>query len=486
MHGLENFDHKSADLSEATTVPNQRQTGERKISIIVFVPASSPHLTCIDKAQRYMKIFTPSTAIGLVILAINALNSSIVIAENWPGWRGPRGDGSAIDSQAPTEWDGTKGAGIAWKIPLPGYGHSSPIVWNDRILVTGCIDETQERYLLCLDAKDGKEIWKSTVVQSNLETKHKLNSYASGTPATDGKTIYVSFLETDGRETLAKKTDKPKMMTPGAMVVAAFDMGGKPLWQTRPTEFSSVHGFCTSPVIFENLLIVNGDHDGESSILGLNRETGETVWKFPRVHQTRSYCTPLIREAAGKTQMVLSGSKQVVSLNPRTGKEYWHVEGPTEQFVASMVFDGEKFYLTAGFPDYFVMAVKPDGSGDVTKSHVAWNSTEAKCYVPSPVLAGKHLFVADDRGTMNCFDTESGKRLWLDRLSGHYSASLLNVNGLVYCTADDGVVRVLRPGPSLDIVSTNPLGESSFASAAVSNGRIYIRGEQHLFAIGLK
>jgi outer membrane protein assembly factor BamB len=430
-----------------------------------------------------MKILTAHPVVLVAILILGASTSTVSFAENWPAWRGPRGDGSAIDENVPVQWDGTTGAGVLWKVPLPGYGHSSPIVWENRVLVTGCIDESQERFLICVDAKNGKEIWKSLVIKSSLETKHKLNSYASGTPATDGKTIYASFLETDGREALAKNTDKPKMMTPGSMVVAAFDMGGKLLWQKKPTEFKSVHGFCTSPVIFENLLIVNGDHDGESSVLALNRETGETVWKFPRVHQTRSYCTPLIREAAGKTQMVLSGSKQVVSLNPRTGEEYWHVEGPTEQFVASMVYDGDKFYLSAGFPDYYVMAIRPDGSGDVTKSHVAWNSTEAKCYVPSPVLAGKQLFVADDRGTINCFDTETGKRVWLDRLGGHYSASLLNINGLIYCAADDGVVRVIRPGPALDIVSTNPLGESSFASAAVAHGRIYIRGEQHLFAI---
>ncbi len=415
-------------------------------------------------------------------VAIGAFES--VVAENWPGWRGPRGDGTSTEVNVPKQWDGTTGEGILWKVEIPGYGHSSPIVWGSQIFVTGCDEETKERRLLCFNKDDGKLRWKAEVIQSSLETKHKLNSFASGTPATDGSTVYVSFLETDGREALALNTDKPKMMTPGAMVVAAFDMQGKLLWQKRPTEFSSVHGFCTSPVIYEDLLIVNGDHDGQSSILALDRSTGDTVWKFPRVHQTRSYCTPIIRQAAGKDQMVFSGSKQVVSLNPRTGQEWWHVEGPTQQFVASMVYDGDKFYLSAGFPDHFVMAIRPDGSGDVTGSHVAWSSTEAKCYVPSPVLADNQLFVADDRGTINCFATKDGTRVWRDRLGGHYSASLITAGGLVYCTADDGVVKLLRPGQELDVVSSNPLGESSFASPAVSDGRIYIRGEKHLFAIG--
>jgi outer membrane protein assembly factor BamB len=317
-----------------------------------------------------------------------------------------------------------------------------------------------------------------------LEKKHNLNSFASATPVTDGKTVYVSFLETDNTEVPAKNVSSPKMVTPGSMVIAAYDFDGKQLWVNRPSPFSSVHGYCSSPVIFEDLLIINGDHDGESHILALDRHSGELVWKFPRVHQTRSYCTPIIREVAGKTQMVFSGSKQVISLDPRTGKTHWVVEGPTEQFVASMVFDGTLFYLSAGFPDHYVMAIRPDGEGDVTDTHVQWSITDAKCYVPSPVLVGEQLFVADDRGTLNCFSTVDGSRYWIDRLGGHFSASLVTANGLVYCTADDGKVVVVKPDKELNVVSTNMLGENSFASPAMSQGQIFIRGENHLFAIG--
>jgi len=405
-------------------------------------------------------------------------------AENWPGWRGPRGDGTSLETSLPTQWNATTGEGIAWKVPVPGRGHSSPIVWNDQIFIASCLEETNERVLLCFDRRDGRILWQRTVLESPLETKHGLNSFASGTPATDGEAVYVSFLETDKTVVPAKNVSAPRMNTPGSMVVAAYDLAGVQLWATKPSPFSSVHGFCSSPVIFENLLIVNGDHDGESHILALDRKTGEVVWKFPRVHQTRSYCTPIIREVAGKTQMVLSGSKQVVSLNPRTGDIHWTVDGPTEQFVASMVFDGVKFYLSAGFPDHYVMAIRPDGNGNVSDTHVEWSITEAKCYVPSPVLVGEQLFVADDRGTLNCFDTKDGSRLWRDRLGGHYSASLIAANGLVYCTADDGIVSVIQPDKQLNVVSTNALGENSFASPAVSQGQIFIRGEKHLFAIG--
>lgn len=405
-------------------------------------------------------------------------------AEHWNAWRGPRGDGTSLEKNVPVRWNGLSGENVAWKVIVPGSGHSSPIVWEDHVFITGCDEAKNERLLVCLDRRSGKTIWRSTVFRSDLESKHQLNSYASGTPTTDGNSIYVAFLETVGPEEPAKNVGTPRMIRAGDMIVSSFDMLGNRQWQKNLGRFTSAHGFCTSPVVHKNLLIVNGDHDGQSHVFGLDQKTGEIVWKFPRVHQTRSYCTPIIREVAGKTQMVMSGSKQVVSLDPNSGNLWWFVEGPTEQFVASMVFDGNQFYLAAGYPDYYVTAIKPDGTGDVTKSHIAWSSRDAKCYVPSPVLVGRKLFVVDDRGTINCFETESGKRHWQARLGGHYSASLVTANGMVYCTADDGIVKVILPGESLNVISENPLGENSFASPAISQGQIFIRGEQHLFAIG--
>jgi outer membrane protein assembly factor BamB len=405
-------------------------------------------------------------------------------AENWPCWRGPRGDGTCTEANVPTTWNGQTGENIAWKVEVPGIGHSSPIVWADRIFLVSCVEETQERLLTCFNRTDGKTMWQKTVVKSILETKHRLNSFASGTPATDGKTIYVTFLVADGHEVPATNVGKSRPVTPGEMLVGAYDYDGNQLWAVKPGSFTSVHGYCSSPVIYKDLLIVNGDHDGDSYIVALNRETGKTVWQTPREHKTRSYCTPIIRDAAGKTQMVMSGSKRVVSLDPLTGKEYWRIEGPTEQYVASMVFDGDKFYMAAGFPTHHVLGIRPDGSGDVTDTHVSWHSTEAKCYVPSPVLVGKHLFVADDRGTANCFDTKTGDRIWQDRLGNHFSASLIAANGLAYFFADDGTAKLVRPGDKLDVVYENPLGEFVFASPCVSDGQLFVRGEKHLFAIG--
>ncbi len=411
-------------------------------------------------------------------------------AENWPCWRGPRGDGSSAEPHVPTKWNGTTGEGIVWKTKLTGQGHSSPIVWDNHLFLTACEMDSQDRVLQCYDVREGKLKWSRAVMHAPLETKHDLNSFASGTPATDGELIYVSFLKPhqDASDAAAKTNEpkKKKSVTPGTMVVAAFDLQGELRWQVEPGEFASVHGFCSSPVLYGSTVIVNGDHDGESYIVALDRATGKTIWKQPRVHKTRSYVTPLIREVGGQTQMVFSGSKQIVSLDPRDGSTLWKIEGPTEQFVASMVFDGSRFFMTAGFPDYHVMAIRGDGRGDVTDSHVAWHSTDAKCYVPSPVVVGGYLLIADDRGTGNCFNAETGERVWLERLGKHYSASLVSAGGLVYFTADDGITKVVKPGDKLDVVAENPLGEYTFASPAIAAGRIYLRGDQHLFCIGTK
>ncbi len=424
-----------------------------------------------------MRSLVSCVAWSCLAIAFLSLASS-ASGEDWPQWRGPRGDGTSIEPNVPIRWDGETGDGIAWKTPLPGIGHSSPIVHGRHLFLTTCLLESNHRDLICLDSKTGDVLWQQTVVVAPLEQKHKLNSFASGTPATDGKTVYVTFLEPTGAS--------EGRVSPGNMVVAAYDFQGNERWKVRPGSFSSMHGYCSSPVLFNNLVIVNGDHDGESYVVALDRESGETKWKSPRKHKTRSYVTPLLRNIGGEPHLVFSGSKQITSLNPRDGSTWWKIDGPTEQFVASMVYDGDKFYMTAGFPTHHVMGIRSGGRGNVTESHVAWHSTVAKCYVPSPVLVGRYLMVADDRGIVNCFDKRSGDRIWRERMGRHYSASLVTAGGLVYLFDDDGICKIVKPGETAEIVSKNKLGESCYASPAISDGRIYVRTKSHLFCIGAK
>jgi outer membrane protein assembly factor BamB len=406
-----------------------------------------------------------------------------VRGENWPGWRGPRGDGTSDEAGLPVQWDGKTGENLVWKTPIPGVGHGSPIVWDDALFLLTCLPETGERVLLRLDRQTGVLQWRRTVINSPLETIHARNSHASSTPATDGEFVYVTFLEVDGSTIPARNVGQARPVTPGKIVVAAYDFAGQLQWKVRLGDFVSVHGFCSNPVIHEDLLIINGDHDGDSYIAALDKRTGDTIWKTRRDHETRSYVTPLIREIEGRTQMVMSGSHQVTSYDPRDGSRHWKIDGPTEQFVASMVYDGRHFFMAAGYPTYHVMAIRPDGTDNVTDTHVAWHVTNAACYVPSPIVVGNYLLVADDRGTANCFATATGERLWQARVGHHFSTSPVTAEGLVYLVADDGVTYVIEPGESLKVIAENPLGEFTYASPAISQGQIFLRGEKHLFCI---
>lgn len=408
----------------------------------------------------------PRWGVATLLAWMAAMLPCQVPGENWPGWRGPRGDGTSLEKGVPVRWDGISGQGVVWKAIIEGTGHSSPIVWEDRIFLTTCSEETLERVLLCLDGSSGQVMWRQTVLRSPLEPKHKLNSFASGTPATDGHQVYVTFL--DRKE----------------MVVAAYDAEGRQQWLVRPGEFASIHGYCSSPVLFEDLVIVNGDHDGDSYIVALDRASGRTVWKVPREHKTRSYSTPLVRTIDGRVQMILAGSKQVASFDPRTGRRHWVIEGPTDQFVASVVYNGELVFMTCGYPERHILAIRPDGSGDVTETHIAWRTTENCAYVPSPIVVGEYFLVVSDDGIASCYQATSRRRLWRQRLEGSYSASLVAAEGLVYFLSDRGETTVVRPGLRFDHVAANPLGEACSASPAISRSRIYLRGDRHLFCVG--
>ncbi len=444
--------------------------------------------------------FIPQTCPDTIMLAILKLTALSVLlcpcwlvvpapAKDWPGWRGPRGDGSSLENGVPLHWNGPAGQNIAWKTEIPGKGHSSPIVCGDRVFVTSCREDRRDRVLLCLDRASGRILWEKVVLHSPLERRHSLNSCASGTPATDGRRVYVTFAAIDptvpkGDRSFTTEKERPDAVDPCEMFVAAYDFQGHDEWHVRPGKFASVHGYCTSPLLFENLVILNGDHDGNAYLVALDRSSGKTVWKTPRENRTRSYCVPLIRRLDGRTQMILTGSLCVASYDPRTGRRYWIIDGPTEQFIASPVDNGKLVFITAGFPQLHIMAIRPDGHGNVTKTHVAWHTTKGCAYVPSPIVVGPYFLVASDGGIASCFQCATGKRYWMERMGSHYSASLIAAGGAVYFLADDGRTKIIRPGPQLEVLADNPLGENCYASPAVSQGHIFLRAEKHLYCIG--
>ena len=402
------------------------------------------------------------------LFSILAFSPAFAQAENWPGWRGPRGDGSSLDKEIPIEWKVE--SDTAWKTELPGVGHASPIVWNERIFTVSAVEENNARLLLCLDRNSGDLLWQKTVLETDDERIHKLNSRASSTPVTDGERVFVSFLDGD------------------KMFVAAYDFDGNKLWSVRPGVFSSVHGYCSSPILWNGKVILNGDHDGPGYLVALDQKTGEQIWKIDRPNNTRSYCPPIIRQIGERTQMILSGSKCVASYDPDTGDQHWIIDGPTEQYVASLVYNPalELLFLTCGFPEKHMLAIRPDGKGNVTDTHIKWRTQTGASYVPSPIAIDDYFLVVADNSVGSCFHADTGEQYWRERITEgeKHSASLISARGLALFLSDSGTMTAVEPGPEYKVIAKNELGENAYASPAIVDGQWFIRGDKHLFCIG--
>ena len=401
------------------------------------------------------------------LLSLLTLAIGLTCAEDWPGWRGPSSDGTVSETGFPLTWSSTEN--VKWKTGLPGTGHSSPIISKGKVFVAGCIENEKKRVLYCLDRNNGKILWEKCSVVTDLEKKHNENSWASSTPAADGERVYITFF------------DNPQMR------VYCYDYQGNLLWEKNPGEFHSVHGFCSPPTLYKDLVIVNGDQDAKAFIVALDKLTGNEVWRTDRPNRTRSYCPPVVIDTPEKKQLVLTGSKCVASYDTDTGKQNWIVDGPTEQFVSSMVYHQGVLLLTAGFPEHWVMAINPNGNGNVSKTHVLWARQKEGGYVPSPVAHAGKLFLVDDQGVASCWDVKTGKQYWKERLSGKgHHASAVAADGRIYLTADDGVTFVLSATEQFEVLSKNPLGDRVFASPAFSNGEIFIHSSKALWCISDK
>lgn len=395
-------------------------------------------------------------------LLINALSETS--AQNWPCWRGPNGDGTSMETNLPVLWDSV--TNVVWKVAVPGIGYSSPVVFNEKLFITSALPDTQEKILLCYDNRNGKLLWQRTVVKSPFERKHDNNSHASGTPATDGKMVFVSFL--DGSN----------------VVVAAFDLAGRQVWLQKPGTFESPHGYSCSPVLYEDKVIINGSSQKDPFVAALSKSDGKILWKIKHERPSHSFSTPIIRKIAGKTQLIFCGNREIASYNPADGSKYWFVSGPSEDFCSSPVFNEKTglILVSSAWPQRTLVAIKPDGKGDVTNSHVVWQSREGAYYVPSPVYKDNLLFTTMTTGKLHCIDAATGDIIWTESMGPQYSSPVI-AGGVIYMPKDDGVITVIKPGLKFESVARNAMGEKMFASPAISNGKIYLRGFQHLYCI---
>jgi outer membrane protein assembly factor BamB len=389
-----------------------------------------------------------------------------VHAENWPAWRGPRGDGSSLETNVPIHWSATQN--VVWSTPVPGEGHSSPVVWNDRVFTATAFPEKEERALVCVERKTGKLLWQQTVLKAPLEKKQTENSYASGTPATDGERVYVAFQ--DGNQ----------------VAVAAHDFSGKQLWLMHPGEFQTEHGFASSPVLSGDKVILAAEGQKGNFLAALSRTDGHTIWKTALERPSNSFGQPFVRTLAGREQIVLCGNKSVMSFDLKDGSLIWFTENAATDSVVTPVYN-EKAGLvltSTSWDKKELSAIKPDGSGNVTSNKVAWKSQRGGPYCPSPISVGDYFLTVSDAGNeMYCFRAASGEIFWHEPF-GHAHASPVAVGSLVYFLNDKGLMNVVRAAEKYELVASNDLGEKCFASPAISDGQIFLRGDKHLFCIG--
>ncbi len=408
----------------------------------------------------------PTGRILIAALLVGALSfPTSANAENWPSWRGPRGDGTCLEKNVPSQWNA---ANLVWKTALPGAGHASPIVWGEWIVTATALPEKLDRLLLSVERSTGKILWQQTVAHGPLGPTHTENSYASCTPVTDGKRVYVTFRVGD------------------EIIIAAHDLAdGKQVWLVRPGTHSSEWGFSTAPVLYKDKLIVDCDSKGKSFLIALSPDDGRTLWRLDRSHEGISYAAPLIREMAGRLQMIQCGDRCVTSFDPETGKPFWTVDGPSQEFVATPVYSEKAglIYAASTYPKTQIVAIRPDGSGDVTQTRVAWRDTKGTPAIPSFLAAGDFLYTINSSGQTFCYDAATGKVLWQERLGAHFASPVL-IEGLVYFVNAKGQINVIKPGAKFERVAQFELGEKCYASPAISDGQVFLRGFEHLFCFG--
>jgi len=386
---------------------------------------------------------------------------------NWPWWRGPALDGKALDAGIPQQWGETEN--ILWKSKVPGREHSTPVVWNSRAYLTTANEQEESQRMLCYSLSNGELLWDTPIHQGGFMHTHKKNSQASSTPACDGERLFVPFMvKQDGVN---------------GIWVSAVDLDGNVVWQTLAGKFTSKHGYGSSPVLYKSLVIVSGDNGPSGFLAALDRATGEIRWRIRRP-EMYSFASPVIATLAGRDQLLIHGTQQVASYDPSTGEEIWHCAGPAQTCANTMVFDDQKVYASGGWPEKELLAIRADGSGDVTDSHIAWTSKQAVSYVPSMLVHRGQLFSVSDQGIAMCYNAANGDVVWKKRLGGNFSASPLLVEDNIYVPDEAGKLHVFKASDKFEHVAINDLKDGGFATPVVAGGRIYLRTLHFLYCIG--
>jgi outer membrane protein assembly factor BamB len=433
-------------------------------------------------------------ALTSLVLSLTLAGPAVLAAtENWPQWRGPGGQGVSADSQVPTEWAPDKN--IAWKAELPGTGMSSPIVWGDRIYLTSVIEgdvvpgqrAVKHRFgqeqdwvhpdsvaadrkhtfkVVALDAKSGRILWDRTAYEGTVfDARHRRSSFAGPTPVTDGAMVYAYF---------------------GPEGLYAYDASGNLAWKAV-TPFPTLGlGTGTSPVLYENLVIIQRDEDNgdQSALVAYDKKTGKEVWNTKRSVEI-TWSTPVLVQSGGRTELVTNGNELIIAYDPATGKELWRTTGVQSNAIHTPLVGHGLVIVTAGYPVKKVIALRP---GTVPEGQrVAWEYSRGTGYVLSNILYGDYLYLFTDNGIVTCLDPKTGAVKYEGGripVPARFMGSPVAFGGFVAMTSEEGDTFMLKAGATHEIVRTNSVDEPVYSSPAIANGRIYIRSDKHLFAIG--
>lgn len=390
-------------------------------------------------------------------------------AKYWPRWRGPSGQGIVEQGDYPDKWSETEN--VLWKVPVPGSGNSSPIIWKDRLFLTTSYDKGKRRSILGFDRRSGKRLWEAFAPEGNPEHVKDKNGWASGTPTTDGERIYAYF---------------------GNYGVLCVDLDGKQVWHVTFGEMDAYHGMACSPLLYKDRVIVFQDHRSPSGsfVVALDKRTGKEVWKTPRQEKV-GWGSPVAIHVNGKDQIIVSSQNRVYAYDPENGKKLWSCGGNLVEVTPTPVVGHGLLFCCSGRAGP-TLAIVPDGQGDVTKTDkVVWKTIKGSPFIPSPLLYGDHLYMVNDIvSVITCFEAKTGKLMWSARcgqpVKHGFSASPIGVNGKVFFTNDEGETFVLAAGAKYDLLHTNRLGEKTLATPALLDGRWYWRTEHHLWCIGKK
>lgn len=412
--------------------------------------------------------------------------------ENWPQWRGPGGQGVSTETQLPTVWQPDRN--IAWKTELPGSGHSSAVVWSDRVFVTAAIegdvvpgaravehtvegkpwvhpdsvaaDRKHTLKVVALEATSGRIVWERTAFEGRVhDARHRRSSFAGPTPATDGRMVYAYF---------------------GPEGLYAYDLAGELKWKAVERFPTLGLGTGTSPVLLDSLVIIQRDENegANSAIVAYDKETGKEVWRVKRPVQI-SWGTPVVVTAGGRQELVTNGTEFIIAYDPQSGRELWRTKGVESNAIHTPLVGHGLVIVTAGYPVKKVIAIRP---GDVPDDkRIAWEYSKGTGYVLSNILYDGYLYLLTDNGIVTCLDPTAGEVKYEGGrvpVPARFMGSPVAFAGLIALTSEDGDTYMLKAGPTHEIVRTNSIDEPVFSSLAIANGRIYIRGAKHLFAIG--